>query len=607
MKHISFNESTVLNEFARIAHETGLIKTAEGEMAPQTRGPSKIDPGVGQSSYPGSIETGETGVASKPKQIVAILAKTAPTLSQIYAGRIPAQTVTKKILVAAYKELPALRNIGLDVQQKADLFAKIRQWFTDTGYKFNKLNTATILKYTGGTTQVTAAKSETKLYDITGETGEQLVETAHPGGGTRTELTHSKTDENLVETIVEQQKVDIEVAKSIPTGKYAELVETLTKVADELDEMGYGKLANVLDDQLNKLAEGETERPFLGKSAAFYDDEPENKQEEKNNWWEVPQDVIERILNEIWELDTEKPSRLDEDAQELFKKITSKLKSLRRKEISMYYVAMKIMPYIRYSPRGTSDVARKLLYEVYSNTHDRYNEELSNAVAAGKSDNTTPGSIHETTPGVAGKDSGGKTKLSAKQIRRVKWLGLYNKAVGRITKMNPTAAGKLPRPRPKDAKHNTATFKSALKEVSKVLTGINMSRSNPKEWTLSNFVMAHNPALPSPLENRKMSPAPGSTEMPTDSEGRIMPPPLPPGSARPEKLTGDVSDSQFQTALRTAWMNRFSHIGYKNPPANQLNHINTKLVPLLSKQYYETPGARKSYIAGWAKDLIGKM
>lgn len=126
-----------------------------------------------------------------------------------------------------------------------------------------------------------------KYYDVTGETGEQLVEKAHPGGGTKTELTHSKTDENLVETIVEQQKKDLEVAQSVPKGTYAMLVElyrklhkmghiekldelksiiaslatpeeimehTLVSLADRLDKAGYNKAADKVDELL-KIAE----------------------------------------------------------------------------------------------------------------------------------------------------------------------------------------------------------------------------------------------------------------------------------------------------------------------------------------------------------------
>lgn len=92
------------------------------------------------------------------------------------------------------------------------------------------------------------AKSES-LYDVSGETGEDLVNSAHPGK-MRTELTHSKTDENLVETIVEQQERDIEVATKVPKGVYA----ALTDLADRLDKLGYAKVADEVDALIKKAS-----------------------------------------------------------------------------------------------------------------------------------------------------------------------------------------------------------------------------------------------------------------------------------------------------------------------------------------------------------------
>lgn len=77
-----------------------------------------------------------------------------------------------------------------------------------------------------------------------------MIDEAHPGGGTKTELTHSKTDENLVETVVEQQKKDLEVATSVPKGTYA----TLAQLADALDARGYADAADKVDAILHKEA-----------------------------------------------------------------------------------------------------------------------------------------------------------------------------------------------------------------------------------------------------------------------------------------------------------------------------------------------------------------
>jgi len=95
-------------------------------------------------------------------------------------------------------------------------------------------------------------QADEKLYDVSGETGEQLVDSAHPGGGTRTEIS-SKTDENLVETIVEQQQRDIEVARSVPKGTYA----TLVKLHNQLAKMGHKDILSPLKDAILRVASTE--------------------------------------------------------------------------------------------------------------------------------------------------------------------------------------------------------------------------------------------------------------------------------------------------------------------------------------------------------------
>lgn len=96
----------------------------------------------------------------------------------------------------------------------------------------------------------TAMDKTAEDYKVTSETGEELVEKAHPGGGTKTELTHSKTDENLVETIVEQQEADKEVAMSVPTGTYA----ALRSLKEKLEKMGKKSQANKVQKMMDKVA-----------------------------------------------------------------------------------------------------------------------------------------------------------------------------------------------------------------------------------------------------------------------------------------------------------------------------------------------------------------
>ena len=132
-------------------------------------------------------------------------------------------------------------------------------------------------------------KPASKVYDVTGESGEDLVDDAHPGN-MHTEISNRKDDDgNLVETIVERQEMDLDVVRKVPKGTYATLVElynrlhkagqvevlsdlanviksiataedimehTLVTLANVLDEKGFTKAANIVDALL-KTAFGE--------------------------------------------------------------------------------------------------------------------------------------------------------------------------------------------------------------------------------------------------------------------------------------------------------------------------------------------------------------
>jgi len=260
MRNIKFDESTVLREFARIAQEQGLVKVASDEMTKEAANPlydeavrlnelsaklmekykgdhlrakKELDQHIAQS-----VAALSRRFPKNPNEIAAFKTQVSKLLAPQYAGE--AETMVA--------QLPPSRN---SVE---------------------------------GDEVVTAAK-EGKEYDVTGETGEDLVNQAHPGGGTKTELTHSKTKENLVETIVEQQKADLEVVKKMPKGTYASMVNLYTKLAkmghkdkldglkeiiravatpedvlshvlvvlaDDLDKLGYKKQANQVDELLKK-------------------------------------------------------------------------------------------------------------------------------------------------------------------------------------------------------------------------------------------------------------------------------------------------------------------------------------------------------------------
>jgi len=103
-----------------------------------------------------------------------------------------------------------------------------------------------------------------KLYGITGETGEQLVGDAHPGGGPV--QVPAKDEGGKVETIVEQQKKSMEAATSVPTGKQAAFVaRQLVSLANRLDMEGKTEAALLVDKTLAELKEGSA-RPFVVKA-----------------------------------------------------------------------------------------------------------------------------------------------------------------------------------------------------------------------------------------------------------------------------------------------------------------------------------------------------
>jgi len=106
-----------------------------------------------------------------------------------------------------------------------------------------------------------------KLYDITGETGEQLIGEAHPGGGPT--MAPAKEEGGKVETVVEQQKRDIKVVETKPTGKQAVFVaQQLVALANRLDAEGKTEAALLVDKTLDELREG-SPRPFVVKVALW--------------------------------------------------------------------------------------------------------------------------------------------------------------------------------------------------------------------------------------------------------------------------------------------------------------------------------------------------
>lgn len=186
MKHIGFDDSTVMNELIKIAHKEGLIKSADESLP----APKLPDRGL------------QPDVPLPPRE----------------------------------DEEPSIP--GMNADDKLECGCEPGGCADDADHKCDCPD-----KCDCKSAKKTAAASE-KLYDVSGETGEQLVDKAHPGGGTKTELTHSKTDENLVETIVEQQKKDVEVAHSAPKGTYAALRDLYIKLSHMVPKEKLEGLAN---------------------------------------------------------------------------------------------------------------------------------------------------------------------------------------------------------------------------------------------------------------------------------------------------------------------------------------------------------------------------
>ncbi len=107
-------------------------------------------------------------------------------------------------------------------------------------------------------------KAMSQLYNVSGETGDQLIESAHPGGGNV--LFETEDDGGRIETIVEEQKKNIEKAMKTPTGKYAFITRQLVSLASRMDKEGKRKASRLIDNAINDIKE-EALRPFVIKAS----------------------------------------------------------------------------------------------------------------------------------------------------------------------------------------------------------------------------------------------------------------------------------------------------------------------------------------------------
>jgi hypothetical protein len=90
-----------------------------------------------------------------------------------------------------------------------------------------------------------------KLYDITGETGEQFLNSAHPEGSVT--LAPAQNEGGVVETAVDQQKKNIAIVSKDPTGKYASTIKSLIATANRLESEGNIVDAEKVDRAINEL------------------------------------------------------------------------------------------------------------------------------------------------------------------------------------------------------------------------------------------------------------------------------------------------------------------------------------------------------------------
>jgi len=216
MRNITFDESTVLREFARIANEQQLIKTAE-----------VVKEAGALENLSAKLQKGEEPMKAALEVVNVAWAGMAnnPDKEKMYDALV---AQVKQFLMSKYGKHPNFATAISNFDAQSTKIKSPIQAVDDT---------------------VKEAASKDKAYDVSGETGEQLIDSAHPGN-MKTELTHSKTDQALVETIVEQQEADIAVVNKVPKGTYAALVDLHTS----LSKMGYADKLNGLKNCIQSLA-----------------------------------------------------------------------------------------------------------------------------------------------------------------------------------------------------------------------------------------------------------------------------------------------------------------------------------------------------------------
>lgn len=244
MRNIMFDESSVLQEFAKIAMKNGLIKEATATPSAQ------------------SLPTPEAIVPAPAlmSQICADYEKT------IKAGSDP--TVTFPMFENKLKNIINQLKSNPEHNKLAPIYypAYVKSIEKLKKIKQDALAAQTSKKSNGAISGDLHAKFADKLYDVSNETAEDLLNNAHSESAKITE------SDQTVENLIEQQKEDIKVVNKIPTGKYASLIQ----LADQLDRAGLTSYANKIDSIIFKLADNDANTLDFsgpGETPMFFDSE----------------------------------------------------------------------------------------------------------------------------------------------------------------------------------------------------------------------------------------------------------------------------------------------------------------------------------------------
>ena len=94
------------------------------------------------------------------------------------------------------------------------------------------------------------------LYEVHNEKGADLIQEAHPEAVV---VSDAMGNGGLVENLLEQKSQSEGVARSAPTGNFRgkhanlEVIEALTKIANQADEAGFFEVSELIDTTINNI------------------------------------------------------------------------------------------------------------------------------------------------------------------------------------------------------------------------------------------------------------------------------------------------------------------------------------------------------------------